>query len=172
MPGSNKQKNNGYILFLGFCFATLFSFSQHDHDHHEDEITHQHNNEISAAIGIVPLPSEKIVSGGIHLHYIRGVGMKKKFGIGLGFEYIIDAHKHYTVSTVFQYRIYKGLSLAYAPGLLILKEEDNYDLHLAHHVEMAYEFELNQFHIGPVFEVGIEPLGVHYMAGVHLGVDF
>lgn len=172
MVVANKQGSNCYVFFLGFCFLTLTSFSQHDHDHQEHETTHQHNNEISAAIGIVPLPSEDKVSGGIHLHYIRGLGKKRKFGIGVGLEYIIDEHKHYTVSSVFQYRIYKGWSLAYAPGMLILKEENKYDLFLAHHIETAYEFELDWFHIGPVFEVGIEPLGVHYMGGVHLGVDF
>ena len=160
------MKNNMKILIttslLGFC---LIGYSQNDS-------AHVHKNEISIAVGIVPIPAENELTAGLHLHYIRGIGKKNRFGLGVGLESIIDEHKHFTLSAVLQYRIYRGLALSYAPGILMRLQDDEYIYQMAHHIEITYEFELDKFHIGPVAEVGIEQVGVHYMLGVHIGVDF
>ncbi|MBL4578624.1 MAG: hypothetical protein JKX74_09135 [Flavobacteriales bacterium] len=138
----------------------------------EDNDHHDHRNEISLATGIVPLVAEDELTAGFHFHYIRGIGSTNRFGIGIALETIIDEHKHYTASVVFQYRIYKGLILGYAPGLLMRKEDSENIFQLAHHIETAYEFELGEFHIGPMAELGVEVIGVHYMFGIHVGMDF
>ena len=109
---------------------------------------------------------------GFHLHYIRGIGKNNRFGVGVGLETILDEHKHYTLSVVLQYRVYKGLILSIAPGLLMRKENSANVFQFAQHIEMAYEFELKEFHIGPVVELGIEKTGIHYMGGIHFGIDF
>jgi hypothetical protein len=133
---------------------------------------HHHRNELSVATGLVPLIAEDELSWGIHIHYIRGIGDENKVGIGIGLETIVDEHRHYTISGVLHYRIYKGLIFSLAPGLLILKEEDKYLLQFAQHFELAYELEIGEFHLGPVAELGLETIGVHYMVGLHFGIDF
>ena len=159
-------------ILLLLIISPLFCFSQHNHDDenhsHED---HSHKNEISIAAGIVPISAEDEIAAGIHLHYIKGIRESNKFGIGVGLEAIIDEHKHYTLSAVFQYRIYKGIIIAVAPGLLLRKEEENV-FEFAQHIEAGYEFEIGKIHIGPVVELGIEKNGMHYMGGIHFGIDF
>ncbi|MEZ5083390.1 MAG: hypothetical protein R2750_08075 [Bacteroidales bacterium] len=66
---------------------------------------------------------------------------------------------------------YKGLIAGYGPGLFIVKENDENEHHFAQHVELAWEFEIGKFHLGPMFELGIGD-GVVYMLGVHFGLDF
>lgn len=148
------------LVNKGSCFA------QDENDNHA------HNNELSVAIGVVPLVAEDEITGGVHLHYIKGLGSVKRFGIGLSLETIFDEHKHYTSSIVLQYRITRGLGISYSPGLLIRKEQADYQYQFASHVEATYEIEMGEFHIGPVAELGIEKNGIHYMGGVHLGIDF
>ena len=156
-----------------YLLSHLYFVSQHNHDDenhsHED---HSHKNEISIAAGIVPIPAEDEIAAGIHLHYIKGIGESNKFGIGVGLETILDEHKHYTLSAVFQYRIYKGIIIAVAPGLLLRKEGTENVFEFAQHIEAGYEFEIGKIHIGPVVELGFEKNGMHYMGGIHFGIDF
>ena len=42
----------------------------------------------------------------------------------------------------------------------------------AQHVEIAYEIPLGELHIGPQIDIGIEDEGIHYMIGIHFGIDF
>jgi hypothetical protein len=161
-------------LILLFVLSFVNGYSQHEsqpHDHHAQN-EHVHKNEISIAIGVVPLPAEDEVTLGLHLHYIKGIGANHRFGLGLSLETIFDEHKHYTLSFVTHYRIYKDLIFAYAPGILMLKENSKNEFQFAQHIELAYEFELGNFHLGPVAEIGFEKAGVHYMGGLHIGIDF
>ena len=93
----------------------------------------------------MPLPAEDKLAAGFHFHYIRGLGKNNKFGMGIGLETILDEYKHYTASVVFQYRIYKGLIVGYAPGILMRKEDSEMLYQMAHHIETAYEFEIGRF---------------------------
>ncbi len=160
-----------YIIISFLVFSCCHGFAQEGATSDHFDHNHEHSHEISLAVGIVPLPAENQTTVGFHLHYIRGIGESKRFGMGLALETILDEHKHYTASVVAQYRIYKGLSLAYAPGALFLAGKGIKSVQLANHIEVTYEFELGNFHIGPVAEIGIEKSGTHYMGGVHFGVD-
>ena len=159
------------LTILIFFTITLFSITGYSQNKEHEGHNHHHKNEISIAAGIVPIPAEDEIAAGIHLHYIKGIGESNKFGIGVGLETILDDHKHYTLSAVFQYRIYKGIIIAVAPGLLLRKEEENV-FEFAQHIEAGYEFEIGKIHIGPVMELGIEKTGIHYMGGIHFGIDF
>ena len=159
------------LTILIFFTITLFSITGYSQNKEHEGHNHHHKNEISIAAGIVPIPAEDEIAAGIHLHYIKGIGESNKFGIGVGLETILDDHKHYTLSAVFQYRIYKGIIIAVAPGLLLRKEEENV-FEFAQHIEAGYEFEIGKIHIGPVVELGIEKNGMHYMGGTHFGNDF
>ncbi len=157
---------------LIFITITLFSITGYAQNKIHEGHNHHHKNEISIAVGIVPIPAEDEITPGIHLHYIKGIGESNKFGVGVGLETILDEHKHYTLSAVFQYRIYKGLIIAVAPGLLLRKEGTKNVFEFARHIEAGYEFEVGKIHIGPVVELGIEENGAHYMGGIHFGIDF
>lgn len=166
------MKKINYLISLVIIATSFMSVNAFSQDHEEDHHHHHKNNEISVAAGVVPLDHENEVAPGLHFHYIRGIAFDNKLGIGAGFETILDEHKHYTFSVVFQYRIIRGWSVAYGPGLMIIKEEENYESQFAQHFETAYEWDIGNFHIGPMAEVGVEPAGVHYMLGVHFGIDF
>jgi hypothetical protein len=155
------------LVLITFNMMSINVFAQeHDEAHHHPE------NEVGIAVGAVPLVDEDKIAAGLHFHYIRGIAFEHKLGIGAGFEAILDEHKHYVVSVVFQYRIYKGWTVAYAPGIMMKKEEGNLEYHFAQHFETAYEFELGEFHLGPMVEVGVSEEGVHYMLGAHFGIAF
>lgn len=153
------------ILLMVFYLVSNRMFAN------EDKEIHRHRNEISIAGGGVPLVTEDEVTAGLHIHYIKGIGNSRRLGLGLALETIFDKHRHYTSSVVFQYRMARGLAISYSPGFLIRKEEADYQHQFASHIEAAYEVELGEFHIGPVAELGVEKNGIHYMGGVHFGID-
>ena len=153
------------ILLNILIISVLFSESGHIH-------SHNHNNELGAAIGIVPGHEGEDNSLGIHLHYIKGVGQHNDFGIGLSLETILDEHSHNSISLIGTYHLKNGFTIAYAPGILFEEHEEDVEIKFTHHFECYYEFELGKFHIGPQLDIGFEELEVHYMLGLHLGIDF
>ena len=40
------------------------------------------------------------------------------------------------------------------------------------HFEFYYEFELERFHLGPQFDISLENNEIHYMLGLHFGINF
>lgn len=163
-------------LFLSFLTA-LPLLAQHDHDHNHNQEhayhdKHPHNHEISLALGVIPVTESDQAAMALHMHYVKGLGASKRFGLGLGSEIIFDEHKHYTLSLVSHYRIYKGLTFAYAPGILFVEEEGESETLFAQHLELAYEFVLGRIHLGPIVDFAWDRHGEHYMAGVHIGTAF
>ncbi|PCH96159.1 MAG: hypothetical protein COB85_03875 [Bacteroidetes bacterium] len=74
-----------YLVILLLALSSCISFTSYaqNHDHEEGEIhgaedkrhNHEHHkNELSIAVGAVPLVEEDETALGLHLHYIRGVG--------------------------------------------------------------------------------------------------
>jgi len=158
------------ILLLLFC-VPLFSFSQHNHDEeNHSHADHSHNNEFAIGIGIIPIHENSI---GFHSHYIKGIGLKNKIGAGISFETILDDHAHHSFSLIGLYRFDFGFTIAYAAGILRVSEnEGDSELQFAQHLEFAYEIPIGELHIGPQIDVGIEEEGIHYMFGLHMGIDF
>jgi hypothetical protein len=181
LTSMNKFFLHSLVLII-LCLLTLQNSAaqdHNDHDHHDHtdhehagDDGHGHTNEISIAAGVVGIPKENEIGAALHLHYVRGLGEKKIFGLGGGMEALLESHKHITFSMVFHVRLYKGLILGYAPGMLVLVEDEGNEIQFAQHIELAYEFEVGRFHIGPLFELGIEKEGLHYTGGLHLGIDF
>jgi len=62
------------------------------------------------------------------------------------------------------------LTFNISPGLTT--EDKNSDLNFALHLESAYEFEINDFHIGPAFEIAYDPEDIHISLGLHVGYGF
>jgi hypothetical protein len=113
--------------------------------------------------------NEKEVSYGFHIHYIYSP--QGKFGIGVGYERIFDEHKHHTIGIVGSYRITDRWSINLAPGITFEESFSN-EKNFAAHLESTYEFELNNIHIGPAFEVAYDPEDIHISIGLHVGFGF
>ena len=129
-----------------------------------------HKNEIGIANSPVFLISEKNFCYGLHIHYIRNIN-NSKFGLGLGFERIFDEHKHNTFGLVATYAIIDKLTLNVSPGIM-LEDENMKKANFAIHLETAYEFEIKNICIGPVFETAFDSEDIHVSLGLHLGIDF
>ena len=153
------------ILYFLIVFNLILSSEIHSH-------SHNHNNEIGVAIGIVPGHEDEDNSLGLHLHYIKGIGEHNDFGIGISLETVLDEHKHHSVSIIGTYHFDSGFSIAYAPGILFTDHNGNNETEFTQHLEFYYEFELENFHLGPQFDVGFEDNETHYMLGLHFGIDF
>ena len=57
-----------------------------------------------------------------------------------------------------------------SPGITF--EGDASDINFALHIETNYEFELNDFHLGPVLELATDPEDIHLSLGLHIGYGF
>ncbi len=153
-------------IFFSILFVNLL-YCQIEHSHN-----HEHNNEFGMAIGIVPGHEGEDSNFGLHLHYVKGLGEHNQFGIGLSLETILDEHQHNSMSLLGLYHFDNGFTIAYAPGILFSEHDGKSETKFTQHIEFYYEFEINKFHTGPQFDVGIEEGDLHYMFGIHLGIDF
>jgi len=154
------------IFFLLFLTLSGFVMAQdhlkHEHDHHRNEF----------GIGNSPVYfiNEKIFAYGLHMHYIYNIP-ESKFGAGLGYERIFDEHQHNTIGLVANYRPVEKVSLSLSPGVAF-EENSLSNSQFAIHFETAYEFELKNMHLGPVFEVAYDKEDIHISLGVHVGIGF
>lgn len=158
------------IFFLVFLTISGVVVAQDmEHDEHEHEHDH-HRHEIGVGNSPVYFINEKTLAYGLHLHYIYNIP-DSKFGLGLGYERIFDEHKHNTIGLVGNYRPVEKVSLSLSPGVAF--EGNTFsEPKFAIHFETAYEFEVKNFHLGPVFEVAYDQEDVHISLGVHVGVGF
>ncbi len=130
-----------------------------------------HKNEIGIANAPVYFLNEKEFTYGFHFHYIRNI-QNSLFGIGIGYERIFDEHQHQTIGIVGSYRIgYFIFNIA--PGITFEKEEGiETEILFAAHFEVAYEWDIGNFHIGPVAEIAYDPEDIHMALGLHVGYGF
>lgn len=91
--------------------------------------------------------------------------------MGLGYERIFDEHKHNFIGAEINYRPIHSLTLNLSPGIVFEGKED-VEKDFGLHFEMAYEFELGIFHLGPVVEVAWHANNYHISLGVHFGLGF
>ena len=158
------------ILTFFTIVLSINIFAQTTELSHKETNNHEfHKNEIGVANSPVYFVKEKVVSYGIHIHYVRNI-LKSKFGLGLGFERIFDEHKHNTLGLVATFRPIEKLSFNVSPGLT--REGNNPNTSFALHLETSYEFEIHNFHLGPVFEFAYDPEDIHISLGLHIGYGF
>lgn len=135
------------------------------HNHH-----HHHKNEIGVANSPVYMIREKTISYGLHFHYIRSIS-ESKFGLGAGYERIFDAHGHNTFGVVVSYVPVDKLSFIVSPGV-VFENNIRGTADFAMHFETAYEFVIENFHLGPVLELAYDPEDIHLSIGMHIGIGF
>lgn len=158
-----------FLFLIVFLFHTTVAQGVHQHEHpHENG--HEHKHEIGIANTAVYFVKEKAFSYGLHLHYIYNFP-SNKFGIGLGYERIFDHHLHNNFGLVASYRPLEPLTLQLSPGI-IFEGKDFKERSFGLHLETAYEFEFDYFHLGPVLELAFDKENVHISLGIHLGLGF
>lgn len=157
------------LTFLPIVFSiTLSAQATEPSDEHANHHEH-HRNEIGIANAPVYFIREKEFAYGLHMHYVRSIS-HSGFGLGLGYERIFDAHGHNTFGIVVSYRPLEKLSFSVSPGLTL--EDNSSKAHFALHLESAYEFEIQNFHLGPVFEFSYDREDYHVSLGLHVGIGF
>lgn len=137
---------------------------EHTHEHAH------HRNEIGVANAPVYFIKGKEISYGLHIHYIRNI-KQTKFGVGAGIERIFDRHGHNTFGLVAGYNPIEKLGFILSPGITF-EDENPANPQFALHVETAYEFEIKNFHLGPVLEFAYDPEDFHLSLGIHVGIGF
>lgn len=160
---------------LFFCLLLILAGQKakaQSHEHgQEDHEQHVHpKNEIAVANSMVYMGGEDEFAYGLHLHYIRSI-KESRFGYGLGYEQIFDDHLHRNIGIVGSFRLVHSLILNVAPGITFIGGE-NAEKTFALHVEANYEFEIGDFHIGPLLEYAYSGHGYHISIGLHLAYTF
>lgn len=166
---------NKLLLLSILCYVLASSAMaqdhDHDHDHIHDHAHHHMKNEIGVAVGAVYIFEEEIIAPGLHLHYTRVLpGKMSAFGLGLGFETVLDEHRHYTASFMFQWRPVHAWWISAGPGITWFQEGG--ESYASLHIETGYEFELGKVHLGPMIEYAYMEHDQHFMLGIHLGIPF
>ncbi len=156
-----------FVFFTAFLFISGFfsesMMAQHEEHHHE-----HHPWELGGALGAVFSIEEKHTAPGIHAHVLRNLGEEKKFGVGIGFETILDEHQHLNFGIPVNYNTHRGFIFTATPGVLFKKETD-WELNPSVHLETLYEFAFDHFHTGPMIELALAPNDIHLMLGIHIG---
>ncbi len=156
------------LLTFAISWAALVGAQVNEHDHDSDQ-EHHHKREIGIANMAVYFSGEKTYAYGLHLHFVQQIS-ESAFGLGLGYERIFDDHQHQTVGIVAAFRPIDRLTISASPGLAF--ESEVSAGRFALHLEAVYEFELGDYHIGPLFEVAYDPEDVHLSLGLHIGYGF
>ncbi len=155
-------------MLLGLFAVSPSLFAQHSHTHDHDR--HKYHLGIGA-VGTKVL-SEEVVSPGFHVHFIRQLGHHNQWGIGLGYEGIVDDHWHNGLNLLLNYRPLKFLSLLAGPGLVLGKHDNEFEIIPAFHTEAVFEFNFRGLHIGPMVGYGRDREDSHFSAGFHIGIGF
>lgn len=159
------KKLAGLVIFL-IVFYSAKAQKQEPDEHFHDH----HSNEIAVASTSVYLLGEKEFALGLHVHYVYNIP-NTKFGLGVGYERIFDDHNHNLLGIIGSYRPIEHLNLNLSPGLKYQKFSLS-TVEFAIHVETSYEFEIKNFHLGPVAGIAFSPGDFHIGLGIHLGIGF
>lgn len=156
---------------LLLLISGIFSFSlyaQHAHDHRH----YPHNYHFGVGVAGAKILSEDLLAPGFHIHFIRQIGHHKQWGIGLGYDAIIDEHWHNGVNLLLNYRPVKFLSLLAGPGLVLGNHEKEFEILPAFHTEAVFEFYIKGLHVGPMVGYGRDKEDSHFSVGFHFGIGF
>jgi hypothetical protein len=171
----NQPLKNAWLLLACFLFCGLCPQPALAQDHAHGSHNHEHVNEVGLSAGYVYLEHDGEDAFGLHLHYMRrlqGDGLRRFFGLGVGFETIFADHMHYGILASLAVYPWRNLVLTLSPGLVFAEHEDEWETNLAAHIEATYGFRFGEFEIGP--NIGFAQSGEdrHYLVGIHIGRGF
>lgn len=164
------------ILMFAFFVSPAIAQTNHDehghnhvHDHHHDD---SHRYHIGFGTAATYIFGEDILAPGVHVHFIRQLGKQNQWGIGLGYEGVLDEHIHSGINLLMNYRPLPFLILNAGPGIVFGKHEGETEISPAFHTEAVFEFNLAGFHVGPMVGFGVDNEHSHVSVGVHFGIGF
>lgn len=160
------------FVFAIFMSAFVFSVSGQHHEEEHDHLHDQHKYHLGFGIAGAYLTSEQSLAPGFHLHFLRQLGEEQNWGIGLGYEAIIEENLHSSVNLLANYHPFDFLSFNAGPGLVFGKHDGETEILPAFHTEAVFEFTLGGIHIGPMLGFGIDREESHFSLGVHVGFGF
>jgi hypothetical protein len=137
----------------------------HAHDHHDP-----HKFHIGIGAAATYLTTEKEFAPGFHLHLIRQLGENKRWGLGLGYEAILDEHIHNGINLLVNYRPVRFLSLIAGPGMVLGKHDGEVEVLPGFHTEAVFEFDFHGLHVGPMIGFGMDREDRHVSVGLHIGI--
>jgi len=143
----------------------------------EKEVNHTHvhdDHKYHLGFGVAGtyLTGEEGLAPGFHLHFIRQLGEEQHWGVGLGYEAIIEENLHSSINLLANYHPFDFLSFNAGPGLVFGNHDGETEILPAFHTEAVFEFDLNRIHIGPMAGFGIDKEESHFSIGVHVGFGF
>lgn len=170
MPRPFKRLSFVFILFICLLPQVLHA-QHHDHDHDHSHHLHEHpKNEIGLGNYLSYLVGENEIAYAIHVHYLRSFE-GSRFGAGIGYEHILDEHRHRSLTVIGTFRPASPLVLSLAPGILFGTQEEP-GIRFALHTEAVYEFEIGHFHLGPALEFATSFDEYHIGIGLHFAYAF
>lgn len=151
------------LLFI----AVIISLKLMAQDEHHLEFKY----EAGVSNGIVYNFAEEETAYGLHVYFIKKIGISRKIGIGIGYEAIFDEHEQNTFSVLLHYNPIYNLSINLAPGLVFLESQPK-SSRFALHAEIIYNFKIGIFNLGPLIGVAFNPEDAHASLGLHMSVGF
>lgn len=166
------QSKMRFIVFVFFMSVFVIKVSgQHDDENH-DHLHDHHKYHLGFGVAGAYLTGEDGLAPGFHVHFIRQLGEEQHWGIGLGYEAIIEENLHSSLNLLANYHPFDFLSFNAGPGLVFGNHDGETEILPAFHTEAVFEFNLGGIHIGPMAGFGIDREESHFSLGVHVGFGF
>ena len=140
-----------------------------DHDH---VIRDDHKYHIGIGGTGALITHERGIKPSLHFHFVRQLGENRTWGVGLGYESILEKQLHQGVYILLNYHLFENLVVNIAPCFTFGKHNSESEINPAAHLEAVYEIEAGLFHFGPMLGFGIDPGDAHFSAGLHIGFGF
>ena len=157
------------VLVFAFSLPLAAQDSRSPATGHADD---PHLYHLGMGLAAAHIFSEKGLAPGFHVHVIRRLDRRARWGIGLGYEAIVDREWHNGLTLMASYSPLSFLSLQGGPGLVISRHDGKTEALPAFHVEAVFEVEWRGVHLGPMIGYGFDKEDSHVSAGIHAGVGF
>jgi len=166
------QFKTGFLILIALLTYPVFNVTgQHTDDEH-NHLHDSHKYHLGFGVAGTYLTSEEGLAPGFHLHFLRQLGQEQNWGVGLGYEAIIEENIHSSINLLTNWRPVDFLSLNAGPGLVFAKHDGEAEILTAFHTEVVFEFNLGGIHLGPMAGFGIDREESHFSVGVHVGFGF
>jgi len=164
------------VIGIILIFQSFLAAGQQAHVHgagaHGHRTDDPHNYHIGVGMAAAHVVGEKGLAPGFHLHLLRQFGAHKRWGMGLGYEVILDEHWHNGLNMLFNYRPVHFISILAGPGMVLAKHDGKTEVKPALHTEAVFEFNVGGLHMGPMIGFGTDREESHFSVGIHIGIGF
>jgi len=150
------RKNIIATICIFFLICVTISVAGQDIDDDQDHQHDVHKYHLGFGIAGAHLSGEEGLAPGFHLHFIRQLGESQNWGLGLGYEAIVEENLHSGINLLANYHPFDFLSFNAGPGLVFGKHNGESETLPAFHTEAVFEFDLHRIHIGPMAGFGID----------------